>query len=83
MIGKIEEAVGLAKKSDEWRRNFMMYQERQRTAEIRGEIRGRMEAQVETVKRPLEKKMPMAFVRDITGLSPEEILEIEKNSTNE
>ncbi len=37
LIRKIDAAVGEAKMDDEWRREFMTYQVKQRDAEIRGE----------------------------------------------
>lgn len=40
LIRKIDDAVGIAKKDDEWRRAYMTYQIHQRDAELRGEARG-------------------------------------------
>jgi len=40
LIRKIDNAVDIARKDDEWRRAFMTYQAHQREAELRGEARG-------------------------------------------
>ena len=40
LIEKIEEAVAIAKRSSEWRRSYMVFEERFRTAELHGEERG-------------------------------------------
>lgn len=78
LIEKIEEAVGMARKSSEWRRSFMMYQERQRTIQLQGIEEGRKQNQIDTAKKLLLKKMPIEFVMEITGLSALEIKDLEK-----
>ena len=77
LVRKIEQAVGMAKKDDDWRRAFMTYQIHQRAAELRGEERGRaagkQEAQIESAKKMLMKNLPIESVAEFSGLSISEI----------
>ena len=94
LIRKIEQAVGLARKDDDWRRAFMTYQIHQRAAELRGieigekrgieigEARGRaagkQEAQMENAKRMLTKGLPVEMVAEFCGLTASEVSAIQK-----
>ena len=56
LIEKIEEAVGMARKSSEWRRSFMMYQERQRTIQLQGIEKARLKPKRTKETQSIRKK---------------------------
>ncbi len=76
-IRKIEQAVDVAKKDDDWRRNYMTYLIHQRDAELRGEQRGiaigekrgAQNSKKETAKKMLQHGMPMIEVAKWVDLS--------------
>ena len=77
LVKKIEQAVGMAKKDNEWRRAFMTYQIHQRAAELRGEERGEKcgehRAKMESAKRMLLRNLPVESVVEFSGLSIDEV----------
>ncbi len=50
LIRRIEQAVKAAKMSPEWRDSYMIYQVKQREAELRGEAKGRAEGEMNKAK---------------------------------
>lgn len=99
LIAKIEEAVGMAKKSSEWRRSYMVFSERFRTAELHGEERGikigegrgikigeeqgKHARSIEVAKNMLMGKLPLDQVAYYSGLTIAEIEALAKNQSTE
>lgn len=89
LIKKIEQAVGMARQNDDWRRAFVTYQIYQRQAELRGEERGiaigekrgiaigeergEQRAKREIAKQMLSNNLPVELIARISGLSVSEI----------
>ena len=85
LIKKIEQAVGMARQNDDWRRAFVTYQILQRQAELRGEERGEkrgiaigeergeQRAKREIAKQMLSNNLPVELIARISGLSISEI----------
>lgn len=67
LIRKIDDAVGIAKKDDEWRRAYMTYQIHQRDAELRGEAKGKEEQARESANRLYKRGDDPADIADIVG----------------
>ena len=89
LIRSIDEAVGEAKMSNEWRHAYMIYQIHQQDAELRGiaigeergekrgiaigEERGEKRNMVKTAMGMLRENLPIEMISRITGLSISEI----------
>ena len=89
LIRSIDEAVGEAKMSDEWRHAYMIYQIHQQDAELRGiaigeergekrgiaigEERGEKRNMVKTAMGMLRENLPIEMISRITGLPISEI----------
>ena len=90
LIRKIERAVGMAKKDDDWRRAFMTYQIHQRAAELRGiaigeergiaigKERGIAIGVMSTVEKMLKEHLPLDLIARISGLSIPQINEVKE-----
>ena len=90
LIRSIDEAVGEAKMSDEWRHAYMIYQQ---DAEMRGRAMGREEGiaigeergekrnMVKTANKMLSRKMPVDLISELTGLSVSEINKLKTASS--
>ncbi len=94
LIHRIERAVVTAKQDEEWRRTFMMYQMKQRDAELRGERRGMAigeqrgmaigeqrarRARLESARKMLLRQMPMEDVIELLSLTEEDVRELMKS----
>ena len=73
LIRKLDAAVNETKMKPVWRDDFMMYQMKQREAELRGEVKGREENAIETAKRMPLKAMPTDLIAEISGLPLTEV----------
>lgn len=77
LIRRIEDAVGIAKQDDIWRRAYMTYQIHQRDAELRGEARGRAEGREQTARESAVKLYKrgsnLADIADIVGYTVDTI----------
>ena len=85
LIRSIDEAVGEAKMSNEWRHAYMIYQVHQQDAELRGEKRGELRGiaigeergeqkeKINNAKGMLRENFPIDAISRITGLSVSEI----------
>ena len=78
LVRKIEHAVGMAKKDDDWRRAFMTYQIHQRAAELRGEERGIAIGIKSTVERMLKEHLPLELIARVSGLTVSQINEVKE-----
>lgn len=91
LVKKIEQAVGMAKQNDDWRRAFMTYQIHQRAAELRGiaigEERGRAEgkheAQMENARQMLLSDLPVESVARFSGLSIDEVMTLKSTISSD
>ena len=77
LIRSIDEAVGEAKMSNEWRHAYMIYQIHQQEAELRGEERGI----IKTAKSMLLENLPVEMIARVTGLSVNEINKLKTASS--
>lgn len=77
LIRSIDEAVGEAKMSDEWRHAYMIYQIHQQDAEMRGRAEGiaigEERNMIKTAKGMLRENLPDDMISRVTGLSVSEI----------
>lgn len=78
LVRKIEQAVGMAKKDDDWRRAFMTYQIHQRAAELRGEERGIAIGIKSTVEKMLKEHLPLELIARVSGLTVSQINEVKE-----
>ena len=81
LIRSIDEAVGEAKMSNEWRHAYMIYQIHQQDAELRGiaigeergEKRGEQKEKINNAKGMLHEGLSADLISRVTGLSISEI----------
>ena len=77
LIRSIDEAVGEAKMSDEWRHAYMIYQVHQQDAELRGRAEGISigvkQEKVNAAKGLLREGIGIDMISRVTGLSVSEI----------
>lgn len=86
LIHKLDRAVDIEKMRPEWRDRYMIYQIKQREAEIRGETKGRAEGlaegraegkketAIETARRMLLRTMSPELIAEVSGLTPSEVM---------
>ena len=78
---KIVKLVEDAKRNTQWRKQFMDWEIEKAYSFDAGKKEGAQEKAIETATNMLKKKYPTSDISEITGLSLEQVLELQKQIT--